>query len=96
MRRLPICVSGSPAQQYGAAAGFAGVVVWMSIALSQLLFRKHDVKNGGRLTDLTFRTPLYPLVPIAFVTFIWIKPCYKKRHILMRYVPFFSYSVISV
>jgi histidine permease len=48
-----------------AIAGFAGVVVWMSIALSQLLFRKHYVKNGGRLTDLTFRTPLYPLVPIA-------------------------------
>ncbi len=50
-----------------AIAGFAGVVVWMSIALSQLLFRKHYVKNGGRVADLTFRTPLYPLVPIAAV-----------------------------
>ncbi|MBT2713723.1 amino acid permease [Pseudomonas sp. ISL-88] len=48
-----------------AIAGFAGVVVWMSIALSQLLFRKDFLKKGGKVTDLTFRTPLYPLVPIA-------------------------------
>lgn len=48
-----------------AIAGFAGVVVWMSIALSQLLFRKRFLKKGGDVKDLTFRTPLYPLMPIA-------------------------------
>ncbi|MGG0940839.1 amino acid permease [Bacillus subtilis] len=48
-----------------AIAGFAGVVVWMSIALSQLLFRKRFLKKGGNVKDLTFRTPLYPLMPIA-------------------------------
>lgn len=48
-----------------AIAGFAGVVVWMSIALSQLLFRKKFLKKGGNVKDLTFRTPLYPLMPIA-------------------------------
>jgi histidine permease len=48
-----------------AIAGFAGVVVWMSIAMSQILFRKNFLKKGGNVNDLIFRTPLYPLVPIA-------------------------------
>ena len=29
-----------------------------------ILFRKHYLAEGGKLDDLKFRTPLYPLVPI--------------------------------
>ena len=29
-----------------------------------ILFRKHYVADGGKLEDLKFKTPLYPLVPI--------------------------------
>ncbi|MGQ0516921.1 amino acid permease, partial [Bacillus sp. D-CC] len=37
---------------------------WMSICVSQFFFRKHYVADGGKLEDLKFKTPLYPLVPI--------------------------------
>ena len=29
-----------------------------------ILFRKHYLADGGKLEDLKFKTPLYPLVPI--------------------------------
>lgn len=46
-------------------SGLAVVVVWMSISLSQLMFRRAYVKAGNSVNDLGFRTPWYPFVPIA-------------------------------
>jgi len=46
-------------------SGLAVVVVWMSISASQFMFRREYVRNGGAVKDLVYRTPLYPLVPIA-------------------------------
>ncbi len=44
------------------------VFVWMAIAVCQYLFRRQYVRTGGRVEDLTYRTPLYPWVPIvAFI-----------------------------
>ncbi|WP_441785599.1 amino acid permease [Leifsonia sp. 2MCAF36] len=49
-------------------AGFAVVVVWMSIVASQFFHRRKFIQAGGDLKTLPYRTPLYPLVPIlAFV-----------------------------
>ncbi|MFD0696567.1 amino acid permease [Paenibacillus sp. GCM10027628] len=48
-----------------AISGFAVVAVWMAIAASQFMFRRHYLKEGGRMEELKFRTPLYPIVPIA-------------------------------
>jgi S-methylmethionine transporter len=49
-------------------SGLAVVIVWMTIAASQILFRRRYIKEGGNVADLKFRTPLYPFVPItAFV-----------------------------
>ncbi|WP_342601897.1 amino acid permease [Peribacillus sp. FSL E2-0159] len=48
-----------------AISGFAVVVVWIGIVLSQYKFRKHFLKMGGDIKNLKFRTPLYPFVPIA-------------------------------
>ncbi|MEF2097925.1 amino acid permease [Bacillus sp. CFBP9009] len=48
-----------------AISGFAVVVVWIGIVLSQYMFRKHFLKMGGNIKNLKFRTPLYPFVPIA-------------------------------
>ncbi|ABS22571.1 amino acid permease [Bacillus cytotoxicus] len=45
-------------------SGVITIIVWMSICASQLLFRKQYVANGGKLTDLKFKTPLYPVIPI--------------------------------
>ncbi|AZB42315.1 amino acid permease [Bacillus sp. FJAT-42376] len=49
-------------------AGFGAVFVWASIALSNYLGRKSFVKNGGNISDLKFRTPFYPVVPLVALT----------------------------
>jgi len=46
-------------------SGLAVVVVWMSISVSQFLFRRQFLKEGNSEKDLIYRTPLYPLVPIS-------------------------------
>ncbi|MEJ8305992.1 S-methylmethionine permease [Saccharibacillus sacchari] len=46
-------------------SGLAVVIVWMSISLSQLMFRRAYIKAGNSVRDLSFRTPGYPFVPIA-------------------------------
>lgn len=46
-------------------SGLAVVVVWMSISLSQFLFRRQYLKEGKSEKDLVYRTPLYPFVPIV-------------------------------
>jgi amino acid permease len=50
-------------------AGFGAVVVWASIALSNLLGRKQFIKEGGKVSELKFKTPLYPLVPLLSLFF---------------------------
>lgn len=49
-------------------AGFGAVFVWASIALSNYLGRKQFLNNGGKISDLKFRTPFYPIVPLAALT----------------------------
>lgn len=46
-------------------SGLAVVVVWMSISASQFFFRRQYLKEGNSVKDLVYRTPFYPLVPIA-------------------------------
>ena len=43
-------------------AGLSAVSSWIIIALSQLRFRSQYIKGGGKLEDLKYRTPLYPIV----------------------------------
>lgn len=50
------------------AAGMGAVVVWISIAASQFFFRKRFLAEGGKLEDLKYRTPFYPVVPILAFT----------------------------
>ena len=45
-------------------AGFRAILVWASIALSNLLARRSYIKQGGDVKDLKFKTPLYPFVPL--------------------------------
>ncbi|MEJ8545403.1 amino acid permease [Brevibacillus borstelensis] len=46
-------------------AGLGAQVGWISISASQLAFRRHYLKNGGKLEDLKFKTPLYPFLPMV-------------------------------
>ncbi|VXB78045.1 amino acid permease [Arthrobacter sp. 8AJ] len=45
-------------------AGFAVVGVWMSITASHYFHRRAFVRDGGDVSTLAYRAPLFPLVPI--------------------------------
>ncbi|KUM35618.1 amino acid permease [Arthrobacter sp. EpRS71] len=45
-------------------AGFAVVGVWMSITASHFFHRRAFIRNGGRLSDLSYKAPFFPVVPI--------------------------------
>lgn len=45
-------------------AAFTMVIVWISICISQLNFRRERYKAGKTRQDLKFSAPLYPIVPI--------------------------------
>lgn len=49
------------------STGLTGCLIWIIIAWCQLNFRKAYTKMGGKISDLIFRTPLYPLVPILTI-----------------------------
>ncbi|QCJ40629.1 amino acid permease [Bacillus sp. S3] len=49
-------------------AGLGAQVGWISITASQIAFRRKFLREGGRVEDLKFRTPLYPLLPIIALT----------------------------
>lgn len=62
-----ICSVVSPELVYLAlvsVAGFAVVGVWMSITASHFFHRRAFVRNGGDVSTLSYKAPLYPLVPI--------------------------------
>ena len=46
-------------------SGLAVVIVWMVIAITQIRFRKSFLASGRELSELEYRTPLFPLVPWA-------------------------------
>lgn len=46
-------------------AGLSAQVGWITITVSQLLFRRRYVKEGGKVEDLKFKTPLYPYLPLT-------------------------------
>lgn len=50
-------------------SGLAVVLVWMAIAASQFSFRRQWLKAGHSASELTYRAPLYPVVPIAAFLF---------------------------
>ncbi|MEI6286554.1 MAG: amino acid permease [Bacillota bacterium] len=41
-------------------SGFAGEVVWITICVSQLRFRKRFLAQGGKLVDISHSTPYFP------------------------------------
>lgn len=49
------------------SVGLTGCLIWIVIAWCQLNFRKSFVALGGKLEQLIFRTPAYPLLPIVAI-----------------------------
>ncbi|MCK9911763.1 S-methylmethionine permease, partial [Microbacteriaceae bacterium K1510] len=46
-------------------AGLGAQAGWISISASQLAFRKHYLAKGGNVSELKFKTPLYPILPLV-------------------------------
>jgi arginine/ornithine permease len=46
-------------------AGLGAQIGWIAITASLLAFRRAYVAKGGKVEDLKFRTPLYPVLPIV-------------------------------
>lgn len=53
-------------------AGISVTISWMGICASQLMFRHRYIKSGGKLDDLKFKTPLYPLIPVFCIVFCFL------------------------
>lgn len=47
-----------------AISGFAVVAVWLSICASHFFFRRAYMRSGKPLSELKYKAPLYPYVPI--------------------------------
>jgi arginine/ornithine permease len=45
-------------------SGIPTILAWMSISASQFFFRRSFLQQGGRLEELKFKTPFYPIVPL--------------------------------
>ena len=74
-------------------SGLAVVIVWAAIALAELNFRKHFLKSGHSLSELKYKTPWYPVIPLfALITsilsciLIWFDP--NQRVALYCTTPF--------
>ncbi|MFT8320240.1 MAG: amino acid permease [Bacillus sp. (in: firmicutes)] len=80
-------------------SGLAVVIVWMGIAASQFMFRRVYLKEGNKLEDLKFRTPFYPVVPIAafilcFLSCILIVFDPSQKIALFYTIPFVAFCYI--
>jgi amino acid permease len=45
----------------------ASLVIYAIIGISAMAFRKNYVSNGGKVSNLNFKIPLYPLTPILLI-----------------------------
>lgn len=50
-------------------AGIAVTISWMGIALSQFMFRRKYVRDGGKVEDLKYKVRFYPFVPLFCIAF---------------------------
>lgn len=48
-------------------SGIGGALSWITIALTQYVFRHRFVRKGGDVKQLPYKVPLFPLVPILVV-----------------------------
>lgn len=50
-------------------ASISVTISWMGIALSQFMFRRKYLQEGGKLEDLKYKVPFYPFVPLFCIGF---------------------------
>ena len=74
-------------------SGLAVVGVWLGIGWSHYNFRKQYIQNGGLISDLKYKAPLYPVVPIlviilCLVSMVGIAIDPNQRIGLIIFIPF--------
>ena len=81
-------------------SGLAVTLVWVAICACQLVFRCRYLAAGGRLEDLPYRTPGYPVVPVlalvltaASCVLIVLDP--EQRPALFWTVPFVAICYLT-
>jgi len=79
--------------------GLAGVLGWMGICASQFFFRKQFIAHGGKLEDLKYKTPFFPLIPalgfglnLIVAISLWFVP--DQRIALYTGIPFIIVMLI--
>ncbi|WP_282172322.1 amino acid permease [Cytobacillus firmus] len=50
-------------------AGISVTISWMGIALSQFMFRRKYIQAGGKVDDLKYKVPFYPIIPLICIIF---------------------------
>ncbi|OLS37194.1 amino acid permease [Bacillus sp. MRMR6] len=50
-------------------AGISVTISWIGIALSQFMFRRKYLQGGGKVEDLQYKVPFYPLIPLVCIVF---------------------------
>lgn len=80
-------------------SGLAVVIVWMGIAASQLMFRRSYLKEGNDIKNLKFKTPFYPIVPIAafilcFLSCVFVVFDPSQRAALFYTIPFIVFCYV--
>jgi len=50
-----------------AVSGMSGTVTWIVIALAQYKFRRAHIREGGKVSDLKYRAPLFPYIPLLCI-----------------------------
>ncbi|MDJ0362400.1 amino acid permease [Rhodococcus sp. H29-C3] len=48
-------------------SGVGGALSWMTIALSQYKFRREFIADGGKVSDLPYAAPMFPITPILVI-----------------------------
>lgn len=78
--------------------GLAGVLGWMGICASQYFFRRKYVASGGKVEDLGYKTPFFPLVPalgfflnLAVAISLWFVE--EQRIAIYTGVPFIAFML---
>ena len=74
-------------------SGLSVVGVWLGIGWSHYNFRKQYIKNGGQVSELKYKAPFYPVVPIlvvilCIVSMVGIAIDPNQRLGLLIFIPF--------
>nr|WP_239457602.1 amino acid permease [Bifidobacterium pullorum] len=78
-----------------AISGLATLVVWMSVAVCHIRFRRQWVRDGHRAEELGYRAPWFPLVPVAALVMcvgalVLVAADPAQRSTLLAMVPFMA------